>query len=131
MQRGLRDRWRRATPQVPRSLPAKRRLRSSRSVDSRLKTARRRGTLDGGRDSQAKPWRDRVVQNRSPYTLRRWQQDGVDDVDHAVGLHDVGDRDHGHAAFGVDYLKPATLDLEGQAIAFDGLEQAFAIVGLD
>src|ERR1700754_2441165 len=50
--------------------------------------------------------------------LRRRHQHGVDHMDHAVGLVDVGDRHHRGAALGIDDPDLAVLLLHGQLLAF-------------
>src|SRR5436309_10089885 len=54
--------------------------------------------------------------------LRRRQQDGVDHVDNAVRLMDVGNRDHRAIALGVDDPDLAVGPLHGEFFAFGGLE---------
>src|SRR3954471_2762393 len=54
--------------------------------------------------------------------LRRRHQDGVDHMDHAVGLVDIRDADGGGTALGVDNPHLAVRKLHGQFFAFHGLE---------
>lgn len=53
-------------------------------------------------------------------------EDGVDDVDDAVGLEDIGCGDGGHAALGVGEHDLAAGHGCGEVFALDGLESGFA-----
>src|SRR5207244_791409 len=54
-------------------------------------------------------------------------QHGVDHMDHAVRLIDVGDRDHRGSALGVDDHDVLALALDGELLALDRL-QSLAIL---
>ena len=58
-------------------------------------------------------------------------EDGVDDVDDAVGLEDVGRGDGGHAALGVGEHDVAAGHGGGEVFALNGLEGGFAAALLD
>src|SRR5512140_2599436 len=67
----------------------------------------------------ARPGGDRI---RTGVRSGRRHQHGVDHMDHAVRLVDVRDRHHRGPALGVDDPDLAVLVLDGQLLAFRGLE---------
>lgn len=55
-------------------------------------------------------------------------QHGVDHVDHAIGLADVGNADPRLAALGIDDPQLAVMQCDGEGFTFNGLQRGLAAV---